>query len=87
MSGLFWRGTPAQVLEAWRDGRFELVISPEVHAEYDMTTRTWAFKAMLSVTALCAAGYSDCGGSHRACTMMACLDSLDITILFTVTVE
>ena len=35
MSGLFWRGKPAQVLEAWRDGRFELVISPEVYAEYE----------------------------------------------------
>jgi putative PIN family toxin of toxin-antitoxin system len=35
MSGLFWRGTPSLVLEAWRDGRFGLVISPEVFAEYE----------------------------------------------------
>jgi predicted nucleic acid-binding protein len=35
MSGLFWRGTPARILEAWRGRRFDLLISPEVYAEYE----------------------------------------------------
>jgi putative PIN family toxin of toxin-antitoxin system len=35
MSGLFWRGTPAQILDAWRDRRYDLLISPEIYAEYE----------------------------------------------------
>lgn len=34
ISGLFWRGAPARVLDAWRDARFELVISKDVFDEY-----------------------------------------------------
>jgi putative PIN family toxin of toxin-antitoxin system len=35
MSGLFWQGTPARVLAAWRDGHFALLLSPQIYAEYE----------------------------------------------------
>ena len=34
ISGIFFSGPPFQILEAWRDGRFQLVISDEILAEY-----------------------------------------------------
>jgi len=34
VSGVFWKGPPAAVLEAWRDGRIELVLSPAILDEY-----------------------------------------------------
>lgn len=34
LSGLFFGGVPARVLEAWRDGRFTLVLSAPILAEY-----------------------------------------------------
>jgi putative PIN family toxin of toxin-antitoxin system len=34
ISGLFFGGPPYQVLQAWRDGRIDLVISPAILAEY-----------------------------------------------------
>jgi uncharacterized protein len=34
LSGLFFGGVPGRVLEAWRDGRFTLVLSPPILAEY-----------------------------------------------------
>lgn len=34
VSGVFFGGTPARVLEAWRDGSIELVVSPEILEEY-----------------------------------------------------
>jgi len=34
MSGIFFGGAPAKVLDAWRDGAVELVISPSIKREY-----------------------------------------------------
>ena len=34
MSGLFFSGLPARILAAWTEGRFELVSSVEILAEY-----------------------------------------------------
>ncbi|MCH7860014.1 MAG: putative toxin-antitoxin system toxin component, PIN family [Candidatus Marinimicrobia bacterium] len=42
ISGVFFSGPPYQVLEAWRDGRFELVISDEILTEYRRVSDTLA---------------------------------------------
>jgi len=34
ISGIFFGGVPASVLEAWRDRKIELVVSPEILEEY-----------------------------------------------------
>jgi putative PIN family toxin of toxin-antitoxin system len=34
VSGVFFGGNPGRVLDAWRDGSFELVVSPEIVEEY-----------------------------------------------------
>ena len=34
VSGVFFRGPPYQILTAWRDGKVQLVVSPEILDEY-----------------------------------------------------
>jgi uncharacterized protein len=34
ISGVFFSGPPYKILEAWRDGRIALVVSPEILEEY-----------------------------------------------------
>ncbi len=34
VSGIFFNGPPFQILQAWRDGMVQLVVSPEILAEY-----------------------------------------------------
>lgn len=34
ISGVFWKGTPADILHAWRTGRLEIVLSPAIIEEY-----------------------------------------------------
>ena len=34
ISGVYFGGMPYRVLEAWRDGKFDLVFSPEILEEY-----------------------------------------------------
>lgn len=34
ISGVFFGGMPSRILEAWRDGSFEIVVSPEILEEY-----------------------------------------------------
>ena len=34
VSGVFYAGPPYHVLEAWRDGQIQLVVSPEILLEY-----------------------------------------------------
>lgn len=34
VSGIFFGGPPGEVLQAWQDGRIELVVSLEIFAEY-----------------------------------------------------
>jgi uncharacterized protein len=34
VSGIFFSGPPSRILEAWRDGRIQLAISPDILTEY-----------------------------------------------------
>ena len=34
VSGVFFSGPPYQILKAWRDGKIQLVVSPEILEEY-----------------------------------------------------
>jgi putative PIN family toxin of toxin-antitoxin system len=34
ISGVFFSGPPYKILEAWRNGRIVLVVSPEILEEY-----------------------------------------------------
>ena len=34
VSGVFFSGLPYQILRAWRDGKIQLVVSPEILEEY-----------------------------------------------------
>jgi len=34
VSGIFWKGTPYKVLEAWIDDKFEMIVSEDVLMEY-----------------------------------------------------
>ncbi len=34
MSGIFWSGPPAKLLDAWQRGNIKLIISPEILDEY-----------------------------------------------------
>jgi putative PIN family toxin of toxin-antitoxin system len=34
VSGVFFRGPPYEILESWRDGKIQLVVSPEILEEY-----------------------------------------------------
>jgi putative PIN family toxin of toxin-antitoxin system len=34
ISGIFFGGPPGKILQAWRDGRFTLILSPEIFDEY-----------------------------------------------------
>ena len=34
VSGVFYSGPPYQILTAWRDGKIQLVVSPEILEEY-----------------------------------------------------
>lgn len=42
VSGVFFGGLPARILEAWRDGRIELVLSAEILDEYQRVGRILA---------------------------------------------
>ena len=35
VSGLFFGGPPRRILEAWAEGRFELILSPLIFSEYE----------------------------------------------------
>jgi predicted nucleic acid-binding protein len=34
ISGIFWKGTPSEILKAWQEQRFGLAISPPILDEY-----------------------------------------------------
>ena len=42
VSGIFWKGPPHQVLEAWQENRFRLVISLPIMEEYRRVVRELA---------------------------------------------
>lgn len=37
VSGVFFTGPPHEILNAWRDQRLELILSPEILAEFQAT--------------------------------------------------
>jgi putative PIN family toxin of toxin-antitoxin system len=39
ISGLFWGGTPAEIIHAWAEGRIKVVCSAEIIDEYDRIAR------------------------------------------------
>jgi uncharacterized protein len=42
VSGVFFSGPPYEILDAWRHGKFTLVVSPEILNEYDRVGRELA---------------------------------------------
>lgn len=44
ISGIFFGGLPGRILEAWRDGLVELVVSPEIFPEYEQVCERLAQK-------------------------------------------
>ena len=40
VSGVFFSGPPYEILAAWRDGKVQLVISPEILEEYQRAGET-----------------------------------------------
>jgi uncharacterized protein len=42
VSGIFFTGPPFKILQAWRDGKLQLVISPEILEEYQRVAATLA---------------------------------------------
>lgn len=44
ISGIFWSGMPGQILEGFREGRFELVVTKEITQEYTEKLHTIARK-------------------------------------------
>jgi uncharacterized protein len=44
ISGIFFSGPPYTILEAWRDGSIQLVISPEIFKEYQRVAEELSIK-------------------------------------------
>ena len=44
ISGIFWKGTPYKVLEAWMDNKYELIVSEEVLMEYSRILKDFETK-------------------------------------------
>jgi putative PIN family toxin of toxin-antitoxin system len=42
ISGVFFTGPPYRILEAWRDGRIQIVVSPDILEEYQRVGQTLA---------------------------------------------
>lgn len=42
ISGVFFSGPPHQILQAWRDGKIQLLVSPEILEEYRRVGETLA---------------------------------------------
>ncbi len=34
MSGIFWSGPPAKILDAWQERKIDIILSPEILDEY-----------------------------------------------------
>jgi len=44
VSGIFFSGPPAEILRAWSQGKFKLVLSPEIIDEYTRVSAELADK-------------------------------------------
>lgn len=38
ISGIFWSGPPFQILDAWKDGKIQLIVTKEILMEYHRVT-------------------------------------------------
>ncbi|HXH32759.1 MAG TPA: putative toxin-antitoxin system toxin component, PIN family [Bacteriovoracaceae bacterium] len=45
ISGIFWKGPPYLILEAWSEGKFKLIISSEILIEYERVLNELSKKA------------------------------------------
>lgn len=45
VSGVFWKGPPLQILEAWADGKFKLIVTTEILTEYERVLNELNIKA------------------------------------------
>lgn len=48
ISGVFWKGSPLKVLEAWIDGKFKLITTTEILVEYERVLETISQKTKFS---------------------------------------
>jgi len=46
-SGIFWKGTPLKIIEAWADGKIKLIVSGEILIEYERVLTILNKKAQL----------------------------------------
>ena len=46
-SGIFWKGTPLKIIEAWADGKIKLIVSGEILIEYERVLTVLNKKAQL----------------------------------------
>jgi len=44
MSGIFWSGTPAKILDAWQKEKIKMIISPDILDEYTRVSQILAIK-------------------------------------------
>jgi uncharacterized protein len=44
ISGIFWSGSPYQILKAWQQRKIELIVSQEILNEYDRVSKTLSKK-------------------------------------------
>jgi len=47
VSGIFWKGPPFQILEAWADGKFKLILTSEILVEYERVLNELNKKAQI----------------------------------------
>jgi putative PIN family toxin of toxin-antitoxin system len=48
VSGIFWKGAPMQVLDAWIGGKFKLIVTSEILLEYERVLESLGKKAKFS---------------------------------------
>lgn len=65
ISGIFFSGPPFKILEAWRDRRLALVVSPEILEEYYRVGENLGSRySDVDITACTRTCYGQCGDSH-----------------------
>jgi putative PIN family toxin of toxin-antitoxin system len=74
VSGIFFGGVPGRILDAWASGRFSLVASPSILAEYrrvgqESATFAWdpEFKSVFDLIMLRAELMEDCFSDQPLC--------------------
>jgi putative PIN family toxin of toxin-antitoxin system len=42
LSGFIWTGPPFKIIDAWKNERFELIVTPDIVSEYERTLKEFA---------------------------------------------